>query len=70
MSADDSLLAAMFKEVAVIQGKRTPDGAWIDATPWHAQKALEVAMQLIERARKADPAPAAADLAFETSRNG
>ena len=69
MPNDDSLLAAMFKEVAVIQGKRTPDGQWIDATPWHAQNALEVAMRLVESARNASTANRKVEIPFESSRN-
>lgn len=67
MPHDEALLVAMFKEVAVIQGKRTPEGAWIDANPWHAQNALQVAMRLIENARSAAPATSD-EIAFETTR--
>lgn len=68
MSDDDSLIVAMFKEIAVIQGKRTPEGAWIDATPWHAQQALQTAMHIVEKAR--NDAGTRAGVTFETSRKG
>lgn len=48
---DDSLIATIFREVAIIQGKRNPDGTWNDATPWHAQQALETAMRIVDNAR-------------------
>jgi hypothetical protein len=68
MPDDDSLIVAMFKEIAVIQGKRTPEGAWIDASPWHAQQALETAMRIVENARTASGAKAG--VTFETTRKG
>jgi hypothetical protein len=70
MVNDDGLLVAMFKEIAVIQGKRTPDGAWIDSNPWHAQNALEVAIRLIDNAKKACHATTKVELPFSTTRNG
>jgi hypothetical protein len=51
MPSDDQLLISVFKEIAVVQGKRTPEGLWIDGNPWHVQNALEVAMRFIENAK-------------------
>ena len=60
---DDSLLVALFKEIAVVHGKRSPDGQWTDANPWHVQNALEIAMRILKAANQSaggssDPAPA------------
>lgn len=68
MSDNETLIATMFKEIAVIQGKRRPDGTWIDASPWHAQQALETAMRIVENARSASAPKIGAT--FETSRKG
>ena len=63
MSNDDTLLVALFKEIAVVHGKRSPDGQWTDANPWHVQNALEIAMRILKAANQSaggssDPAPA------------
>ena len=54
---DELLLVAVFKEIAVVQGKRTPDGQWTDAKVWDIQVALETAMRVVNSARTAAKTP-------------
>ncbi|MBI1172403.1 hypothetical protein GC209_13460 [bacterium] len=56
MTDNAELLVAVFKEIAVIQGKRRPDGSWAeDAKPWHVQNALQLAAETIAAALPEKP---------------
>ncbi len=57
--SDDSLLVAIFKEIAVVRGTRTADGTWLDAKSWDVQKALQEAILVVNGAKAAAGAPAA-----------
>ena len=51
MIDNDTLIVAIFKEIAVVQGKRSVDGQWTDANPWHVKSALEAAFKMVHDVR-------------------
>lgn len=59
VESDEALLIAVFKEIAVVQGKRTADGQWTDAKVWDVQVALETAMRVVASAKTAAKTPKA-----------
>jgi hypothetical protein len=46
----DDLIYAMFKELAIVEGKRKPDGTWVDTTPGDLQRLLSRAFGMVNRA--------------------
>ncbi len=46
----DDLIYAIFKELAVVEGKRKPDGSWSDATSADVQRLLSRAFGMVNRA--------------------
>jgi hypothetical protein len=46
----DDLIYAVFKELAVVEGKRKPDGTWTDATAADVQRILSRAFGMVNRA--------------------
>lgn len=51
----DDLIYGIFKEIAVIEGKRKPDGTWVDGSPADVQRILARAKGMVERTLKASP---------------
>lgn len=46
----DDLIYSIFKELAVVEGKRKPDGTWVDASPLDVQRLLTRTFTMVNRA--------------------
>ena len=46
----DDLIYAIFKELAIVEGKRKPDGSWADASAADIQRILSRAFGMVNRA--------------------
>ena len=53
----DDLIFAIFKEIAVVEGKRNPDGTWNSDDANDVQRILRRAFNVVRRAAEADAEP-------------
>lgn len=51
----DDLIYSVFKEIAIVEGKRNPDGTWNEANVTDVQRILSRAFGMVQRASNPPP---------------